>query len=405
MIDVRIVAESEIDAWQVHLDSAFGGDPTPEELAAWRPLVERDRSHGAFDGDRLVGTAGIFTFDMTVPGGPAPCAGVTAVSVSPTHRRQGVLTAMMRAQLDSIRDRGTEAFAALWASEPVIYHRFGYGVASRRWIATVNAHDPVLLGRAPAGRVRTVDAGEMRELAAPLYDAMRADRPGMISRSPERWETVFADLPQNRRGGSARRYAVYEAGGEPRGYLWYRTKGDWVDLRPQGQVRVVELVHLDPDAHGALWRFALGIDLMRSVTWDNVPGDDAIFTRLRDPRCVDLRAVDGLHVRVLDVPKALTTRSYARSGTVTVEVTDPLGYAAGRWTLDASPDGATCEPAGGAPADLAMSVEELGAAYLGDTTLRALHRAGRVDEHTPGAADAASDLLAWPRAAWCPEIF
>ena len=404
MIDVRTIAESELDAWQVHLESAFGTDPSPEELSAWRPLVELDRSHGAFDGDRLVGTAGIFTFDMTVPGGPAPCAGVTAVSVSPTHRRQGLLRSMMGAQLESIRERGTEAFASLWASEPAIYHRFGYGVASRRWTATVNAHDPELLGRVGDGRVRAVDADEMRALAAPLYDAMRADRTGMISRSAERWDTVFADLPQYRRGATTRKYVVYEAGGEPRGYLCYRLKGDWVDARPNGQLRIVELIHLDPGAHGALWRFALGVDLMRSVTWDNVPGDDAIFTRLRDPRCVDVRASDGLHVRVLDVPKALTMRSYARSGTVTIEVTDPLGYAAGRWTLDASPDGAACEPVT-APADLTMSVEELGAAYLGDTTLRALHRAGRVDEHTPGAADAASDLFAWPRAAWCSEIF
>lgn len=404
MIDVRTITEAEVPGWQTHLDSAFGGDPTPDELAQWRPLVETDRAHGAFDGPRLVGTAGIFTFDMTVPGGPRPCAGVTAVSVAPTHRRQGVLTSMMRTQLDSIRDRGTEAFASLWASEPVIYHRFGYGVASRRWMATIHAHDPELLGRGGRGRTRLVSAEEMRPLAEPLYDALRQDRTGLISRSPERWTTRLSDIPENRYGASARRHVVYEVDGEPHGYVWYRTKGEWANAMPQGQVRVQELVALDPDTHDALWRHVLGVDLMRSVLWDNVPADDPIFAKLRDSRVVDLRNADGLHVRVLDVPKALTTRSYARAGTVTVEVSDPLGYAGGRWTLDASPDGATCEPTA-APADLTMSVEELGAAYLGDVTLRTLHQAGRVDEHTPGAADAASELLSWPRAAWCPEIF
>lgn len=404
MIDVRTITAAEVDAWQVHLETSFGGDATPEELAEWRPLVDPARSHGAFDGGRLVGTAAVFTFDMTVPGGPAPCAGVTGVSVSPTHRRQGVLTAMMRTQLDEIRERGTEAFASLWASEPPIYGRFGYGVASRRLVVTVNAHDPELLGRAPEGRVRLVDTDEMRALAAPLYDAMRADRTGMISRSAERWTVRLGDLQAYRHGASARRHAVYEVGGEPRGYLWYRTKGDWVDMRPQGQVRVLELVYLDGDAHGALWRFALGVDLMRSVRWDNCPSDDAIFARLRDPRVVDLKAADGLYVRVLDVPKALTTRSYAATGSVTIEVVDPLGYAAGRWTLEASPEGASCEPVA-APADLTMSAEELGALYLGDTTVRTLRQAGRVDEHTPGAAEAASRLFAWPRAPWCSEIF
>lgn len=404
MIDVRTIDGSEVDAFQVLLDSAFGGDPEPEELALWRPLVERERSHGAFDGSLLVGTAAVFTFDMTVPGGPAPCAGVTAVSVAPTHRRRGILTSMMRAQLDAVRDLGREAFASLWASEPVIYHRFGYGVASRRWHVTVPADDETLLGAPSEGSLRMVTAEEARTLCAPVYDGMRADRTGMISRSDVRWDVRIADLPGYRHGASKAKHVVYERDGEVRGYAWYRTKGDWTDGRPNGQVRVKELAALDPDAHGAVWRFLLGVDLMRSVAWDNAPGDDAILTRLRDARGVKATITDGLHVRLLDVPRALTTRSYATSGTVTIEVSDPWGYAGGRWTLDASPDGATCEPAS-ANADLTMSVEELGAVYLGDTTLRSLYEAGRVDEHTPGAAERASALLAWPRAAWCPEIF
>lgn len=403
-MDVRLITDAEVETFQVLLDSAFGGDPTPEELAAWRPLVEPDRTHAAFDGAAMVGSAAVFTFDMTVPGGPAPCAGVTGVSVAPTHRRQGVLTAMMRAQLDAVRDRGTEAFASLWASEAVIYHRFGYGVASRRWDITVNAHDPALLGAAPEGRVRSVTPEEMATLAPPVYDGLRQDRTGLISRSPERWETRLSDLPSYRHGASSQKNVVYERDGEVRGYAWFRTKGDWTDGAPNGQVRVKELAALDPDAHGALWRFLLGVDLMRSVTWDNAPGDDPVVGRVRDQRTLRFRVVDGLWVRLMDVPRALTQRSYATSGTVTFEVNDPWGYAAGRWTLDASPDGATCEPTT-ADADLSLSAEELGAVYLGGTTLRSLHQAGRVDEHAPGAADRASALLAWPRTPWCPEIF
>lgn len=404
-MDVRLIDETDVDAFQVLLESSFGADPDPAELALWRPLVETERTHGAFDGATLVGSAAVFTFDMTVPGGPRPCAGVTGVSVAPTHRRQGALTAMMRAQLDAIRDLGRESFASLWASEPVIYHRFGYGVASHRWDVSVEAHDPPLLGRAPRGTVRSSDMVEMRTLAPPLYDALAAERPGMISRSATRWDVRLADLPAHRHGASATRYVVYEDGGEPRGYAWYRVKGDWTGGRPQGQVGVKELVALDADAHGALLRFLLGVDLMRSLAWDNVAADDGIFWRLRDVRAIRAKSVfDGLWVRVLDVPRALTERSYAGAGSVTIEVADDLGYAAGRWTLDASPEGATCEPSTATP-DLTLSAEELGAIYLGDTTLRSLHDAGRVDEHTPGAAARASALFAWPRAAWCPEIF
>jgi predicted acetyltransferase len=404
--DVRTITEDEVPEYQRQLESAFGGDPEPDELASWRPLVETDRTIGAYDDGRMVGTAAVFTFDMTVPGGgPRPCAGVTGVSVRPTHRRQGALNALMRHQLDTVVARGTEAFASLWASEASIYGRFGYGVASRRWGVTISGHDPALLGRAPTGRVRFVDADETAVLAPPVYDAYRADRPGMISRSPERWHNRLTDLPHHRNGASTQRLAVYERDGEVRGYAWYRTKGEWTDNRPQGVVRLKELVALDADAHGGLWRFLLGVDLMTSVAAENVPADDPVFHRLPDMRVAKVNVMDGLYVRLLDVPKALTDRGYDRSDDVVLEVVDAFGgWAAGRYALDATPDGATCE-ATTATADLTLSAADLGAVYLGDTPLRTLHGAGRVDEHTPGSAERASLLLSWPRAAWCPEIF
>jgi predicted acetyltransferase len=404
-LDVRTITEAEVLAYQTLLESSFGGDPDEEEMASWRGMVEPDRTHAAFDGPTLVGSAAAFTFDMTVPGGPVPAAGVTGVSVATTYRRQGVLTAMMRAQLDAIRERGTEAFATLWASEAPIYPRFGYGVASRRWHVTVAAHDPVLLGAPPRGRVRQVDADENAALAPAVYERARPHRPGMISRPPERWSARLRDLPANRNGASMRRHFVYEVDGEPRGYAWFRTKGDWVDGGPNGTVRVHEVVALDADAHGGLWRALFGVDLMRKVDWDNIPPDDGLFHRLRDPRVIATRVTDGLHVRVVDVPAALTTRRYAAAGRVVLDVVDETGgYAAGRYALDASPDGATCAPTSESP-DLTLSAEELGAVYLGDTTLRWLYEAGRVDEHTAGAVDRANAVLAWPRAAWCGEIF
>jgi predicted acetyltransferase len=143
---------------------------------------------------------------------------------------------------------------------------------------------------------------------------------------------------------------------------------------------------------------------MTSVAYDNLPADDALFTRLPDPRAARVGVSDGLYVRLLDVPAALSARAYESAGALTFEVVDGDGYAGGRWTLDASPDGATCVATTASP-DLTLGVRELGAAYLGDTTLLSLYDAGRVDEHTPRAALAASRLLSWHRAAWCPEIF
>lgn len=403
-VEVRTLGDdADVLAFQHLIESAFG-DPDPETMASWRPLVEPDRTYLAWDGATPAGTAAAFTCDMTVAGGPVPAAAVTGVSVPPTHRRRGILTTLMRRQLADVAERGSEPFAALWASEAVIYGRFGYGAAGRRRDVTVAAHDPVLLGPAPAGTVRAVDTAAMRALAPPLYDALRAEVPGMISRSAHRWDNRLADGDARRRGAGAQRLAVYEDGGVPRGYAWYRTSPHWSDGTPDGEVRVKELVALDADAHAGLWRFLLGVDLMTRVAWDNLPADDPLPHRLPDPRAVRGTTADGLWVRVLDVPGALTRRAYATTGAVTIEVVDDAGYAAGRWRVDASPDGATCTRATGS-ADLAMSAAELGAVYLGDTPLRSLAAAGRVDEHAPGAVATASALFAWHRAAWCPEIF
>lgn len=405
MVEVRTVTEDEVPDVQLLVDAAFGGDPDTDEMVTWRPLVEADRTIGAYDAGLLVGSAGAFTFDMTVPGGPVPAAGVTGVGVLSTHRRQGVLRALMDHQLGEIRDRGAESFASLWASEATIYPRFGYGVASRRWTVTVEGHDPVLLGAAPQGRCRLVD-GEAAKAACPaMYDAVRPGRPGMISRSPTRWSVRLRDLTAHRGGAGARKHVLYERDGEPRGYAVFRTKPHFADSRPAGEVQVVELIALDADAHGGLWRYLLGIDLMRSVTWDTAPGDEPLLQRLRDPRIAKVAVKDGLYVRVLDTARALAERSYATPVRAAIEVVDDRGgWAAGRWLLDASTGGATCV-ATTESADLTLGAEELGALLLGDTTLRSLYGAGRVDEHSPGAVDRTSRAFAWDVAAWCAEIF
>ena len=107
----------------------FGGGPDDDRAERFAKVLPLERMHAAFDGGRVVGGAGAFPFELTVPGGVVPCGGVTVVGVLPTHRRRGVLTEMMRVQIEDIRDRG-EPIAALWASEEVIYGRFGYGMAS-----------------------------------------------------------------------------------------------------------------------------------------------------------------------------------------------------------------------------------------------------------------------------------
>src|SRR6266540_1992013 len=121
--------DGDVQAYVRAVSLPFGWPARDEDTAVFAPLIELDRALAAYDGDQVVGTAGIFSMQLTIPGGEMPMAGITGVGVHPTHRRRGLLRQMMRRQLDDIHERG-EAIAGLWASEAVIYQRFGYGLAT-----------------------------------------------------------------------------------------------------------------------------------------------------------------------------------------------------------------------------------------------------------------------------------
>ena len=153
-----------------------------------RAGMSLERMHAAWEDGRIIGGAGAFAFELTVPGGILPCGGVTVVGVLPTHRRRGVLRAMMRAQLDDIRERG-EPLATLWASEETIYGRFGYGLASLTGsIELPRTFNALREPPDPAARTRLVSLEEAKQLVPPVYDRVRLQTPGMFARTEPWWE-------------------------------------------------------------------------------------------------------------------------------------------------------------------------------------------------------------------------
>ena len=180
-MDLRPVAAADHEAFERAADAAFHEDAHPEEAPLAARLFEPERSLAVFDGARIVGTAGVYTRALTVPGGPVPAACVTAVGVVPTHRRRGLLTRMMRRQLEDVHARG-EALAALWASEPAIYGRFGYGLAARS--AQLSVRTPAAVAAPVSGATTVVAPADAIERVAPVYDAVRRERPGHLDRTP-----------------------------------------------------------------------------------------------------------------------------------------------------------------------------------------------------------------------------
>jgi predicted acetyltransferase len=401
-MEIETIEPGELDAVLHALSAAFLADPDEDEAAVDKQVLEPERTLVARDGGRIVASAGAVTRELTVPGGPVPVAGVTIVGVAPSHRRRGVLSALMRRQLADVREAG-EAVAALWASESVIYGRFGYGLATQSAKLEVRTREarlrPVVerLGGAP----EIVFAEGAAERLAPAYEAVRTQRPGMLSRSPGWWAAALYD-PEKRRDGAGRLRAAVLG---DQGYALYAYKEVWGEAGVAGELRVRELVAGRPVAAAALWGFLLELDLVRRVTWELAPADEPLPHMLDNNRAVTARLGDALWVRLVDAPRALRERTYSAPFDVVIELADDVcPWNAGRYRVAWDGSGAECEPTD-ADADLELSAAELGAAYLGGTTLLSLARAGRVRAHDRAALWAASTGFRGALEPWCPEIF
>ncbi|MFD3720458.1 GNAT family N-acetyltransferase [Streptomyces sp. NPDC058674] len=409
-LEMRVLQPDEWDVWYDQLELAFGGVPeSPQERTLYEALTEPERSLGVWDGGTCVGSAGAFSFRLSVPGGVlVPAAGVTMVGVSPTHRRRGVLTSLMRRQLDDVREGG-EPLAVLTASDPAIYSRFGYGTAAYDLGVDIDT-SRVRLDVPPGTdevRLRLVDPREALADCERVYAALVPGRPGMPARQ-RGWERqALLDPPAMRGGGSPLKCVVAErADGEVVGYARYRVKADWDWTGADGGVDVGDLDALDPAAYAALWRYLCGIDLTWSVRARKRPVDDAVLHLVSDVRRAKARVRDSLHVRLVDLPAALEARTYGAALDVVLEVSDAFcPWNEGRWRLTADAKGGARCARTGEPAELALSTRELGSAYLGGPTLASLAAAGRVRELRPGALAAASRAFAGDVAPWLPHGF
>ncbi len=378
----------------------FFGPPTEDQLDRWLRVLELERMHAAFEAVEIVGGAGAFTFDLSVPGGSLPCAGVTIVGTYPTHRRRGVLRSLMRAQLDDVHER-SEPIAALWASEEPIYGRYGYGLAS--WGGEVSIRRDANAFARPLerrGQARFVSADEAKELFPPVWEALRAERPGLFARREAWWETRRLRIPDEE-AANPRRFVALELDAGIQAYAIYRTKPSFEAGVPAGSLEVLEALGMNPQATAEIWRFLLDVDWIETVSASLLPPDHPLFLLLAYPRRARYRMADALWLRLVDVGAALSGRAYADSGSVVFEVRDAFcPWNEGRWRVAGGVAARTDEPA-----ELALDVDALGSAYLGAVSFAQLRGALRVEELAAGAAVRADAMFAWRPLPWCPEIF
>lgn len=403
--ELRAITDDEVSAFRSAMAVGFGSDSKPELDDRFRKLMPLDRTVAAFDGTDVVGTLGDFDLQLTVPGGSQlTMAGTTMVTVRSTDTRRGILRSMMCRHLDNAVERG-DAVAGLWASEPAIYGRFGFGLATECHFVTIDRRHLAPPPVADDLRIAVLGADRVAEVMEPFWHelATRPHHQGFIDRDRVRWDDIADDLEVMRNGASAARHVVVERAGQVVGYVKYRQKGKWDDFVPLGTASIGELVALDADAHLALWSHMLTIDLFPHIEYGNAAIDDPLAYVVAAARTVRRVVSDALYVRLLDIPAALGARTYEQDGQLVLKVVDAMGYVDGTYRLTVTAGSAkverTTEPAG-----VELDCRELGALYLGRPAAALYAATGRISGDSEAVATLGR-LFATSAAPWCSEDF
>jgi predicted acetyltransferase len=403
--EIRTIKKKELPGFVSTIETAFGSAMRASDIPRFERKVHLSRLHAAFDGDEIVGTAGVYPFRFTIPGKVVDAAGVTMVGVLPSHRRQGILRRLMNAQMLDARKRG-EHIAVLWASEESIYQRFGYGLASAQGHINIERERATFLNDpGPQGKVRMVPEEERVKVLPPIYEQIREQTPGMYARSKDWWENHSLYDPEHMRHGASPLFsAVLELDGKAAAYVTYRVRAKWADdATPQSKVEVAEILATSPTSTREIWRFVFGIDLVTRISAYYLPADSPLLLMVDEPRRLRFSLTESLWLRVVDIEGALGQRSYAADEALVLDVTDTFcPWNEGRWKLDTG-TGRVTETT--ADPDLRLDVNALAGPYLGGFTFSENAAAGRIEELTPGALERADRAFATPRAPWCPENF
>lgn len=411
-LEIRPPRQEEFEEILGLANFVFAEESLPEDVEDSRRTFPWDRALCAYDAGRLVGTLGVYSLELTVPGRTAlPAGGITWGGVLPTYRRRGILSALLAAHLEDTVRRA-EPLSVLLASEAGIYPRFGYGPATKMMSFSIDrayARFAAPSQDGPPRGVTLLTDSEAAERLPVIYESLRLGQPGAVLRDSIWWTHTLHDRPADRQGGSPLHHVIHTGpDGVADGYLTYRLKGRWEAGAPLFEALVVEQMVGNPEAYRELWRYILETDLCQTISYETGRTDEPLRHLLADSRRMRVSAcVDDLYVRLLDIPRALSARTYAAAGELVFEVSERFpAQRTGRYLLSAPAGhpGATCH-ATNRPADVILETGALATAYLGGESFTTLARAGLVTAPDPARLGEADAMFSWGIAPHCCTMF
>lgn len=377
---------TETDPWLEAVSRGFlGGERTDVQRDAFFAHTAYRRKIGVFDEtapqpDVPVATFASWAAELTLPGGTVAACAISSVTVDPTHRRRGILRSVMTGELRTAVERGLPV-AILTVSESTIYGRFGFAPAALAAQWTIDARRARWVGPDAPGRIDFVTRAQGREIAAALHERVRAQTPGEIDMPGGHWDRFFGTRADVEKAEELRVVQYRSATGDVDGVALYKVTENEHDFAAS-TVDVLLLVAATDEAYAGLWRFLLTMDLIATVRAGELSVDEPLWWMIADQRAATVTVRDHHYTRILDVPAALSARTYDVADTVVLDVADPLGIASGVFLLTTDADGTAAvelvdEPPVGVPT-VTLGVAALSALLLGGVSPVTLARAGRL---------------------------
>ena len=402
-------SRAENDAWLDAVSRGFlDGERNEAQRAAFFERTEARRKLGVYDTTAPLAQTPVATFaswaaELTLPGGAVPACAISSVTVAPTHRRRGILRAVMAGELRTAVDRGMPV-AVLTVSESTIYGRFGFAPAAAAAQWELNVRRARWIGPVAPGRIDFVTREQGRDAAAALHERVRLASPGEIDMPTGHWDRFFGTRADAEKAEQLRVVQYRGEDGEVDGIALYRVTENHDDFTAS-TVDISFLLAATDEAYAGLWRFFLEMDLIGTIRASELAVDEPLWWMIADQRAATITIRDHQYVRILDVPAAVAARTYDVADSVVFEVADPLEIAGGTFLLSTDATGAASvdlvdDPPIGLPV-VRLGVAELSSMLLGGVSAVTLARAGRIETDDPAriarlfATPAAPRLSFW----------
>lgn len=382
---------AQFGAWLQADQRGFHGSPLSEKtLAEYAAGIADRRTTGVWDDSGAqpevpIATVNSWATALTVPGGREVQGwAISSVTVASTHRRRGIARQLLESELRTAAALGVP-LAMLTVSESTIYGRFGFGAATLATEIEIDTTKARWAGPTARGRSHFASTTQLRDDTAELFERSRLRFPGEIAPWDHLWDRTHGlSTDDDALAKKLRGIRYLDEKGELQGALLYSLDPHERDYS-RHTARVHSLVAATNDAYFALWSYLLELDLTARVVASLQSIDEPLRWLISDQRAmrvVDTR--DHLWLRILDVPAALSARSYSAPLSTVIDITDELGFATGRYRVSIVDGQATVSPTTDA-ASLTLSIADLSSIYLGGVSAATLARAGRVIEVEPGS--------------------